>query len=62
MTDLRKRENIRRLTNEFDLTSDLFKLAQAQILIEKLLKENEFPTEKYKRWLQTESPEFFSTT
>jgi hypothetical protein len=47
----RQRE-IRRLISEFELSNNLFSLAQAQILIQEILDSEGFPLVKYKKWLQ----------
>lgn len=49
MEDERK-NRIRSLINKFSLSNDLFYLADAQILINKLLRDEGFPIEKYKQW------------
>lgn len=54
-------EEILKLIREFEQTNHLFNLAKAQILINELLEKYEFPIEKYKEWLKTESRESCST-
>lgn len=48
-----RKNKIRNLINEFDLFDNLFKLAEAQNLINDLLKKNKFPTEEYIEWLKS---------
>lgn len=52
MRNASKEEEITILVAEFNLDSDLCKLAQASELIKEFLKENEFPTAKYIKWLK----------
>lgn len=46
------KDKIRKLINEFCLTDDLMKLSEAQILINALLRKNNFPFEEYNKWLK----------
>lgn len=45
--------NLCRLIYEFYETDDLFKLAEAQEIINVVFKENGFPIGKYRKWLKT---------
>lgn len=45
-----QKTTIRNLINEFDLTDNLFKLADALALVKKVLKINQFPVKKYEEW------------
>lgn len=50
----KRKDEIRILVNSYDLFDDIFKLAEAYVLIENILVESEFPLKYYKKWIKNQ--------